>query len=44
MQTFDQAVVEGLNILEVVTAERIVAQVSISISNDGPLTFSLAGS
>jgi hypothetical protein len=37
--------VEGLNILEVVTAERIVAQVSMSIPNDkGPLKFSLAGS
>lgn len=39
------SVVEGLNILEVVAAERIVAQVSISIpSEHGPLKFSLAGS
>jgi hypothetical protein len=39
------AVVEGLNILEVVTAERIVAQVSISIPNDNePPKISLAGS
>jgi hypothetical protein len=39
------ATIEGLNILEVVTAERIVAQVSLSISNDNePLKFSLAGS
>jgi hypothetical protein len=39
------AVVEGLNLLEVVTAERIVAQVSISIPNDGgALQISLAGS
>ena len=39
------AAVEGLNILEVVTAERIVAQVSISIpSDDGPPQISVAGS
>jgi hypothetical protein len=39
------SVVEGLNILEVVRAERIVAQVSISIpAGNGPLKFSLAGS
>jgi len=38
------ATIEGLNILEVVTAERIVAQVSISIARDKPLRFSLAGS
>jgi hypothetical protein len=39
------AVVEGLNILEVVTAERIVAQVSLSILNDnGPPQISLTGS
>jgi hypothetical protein len=39
------AVVEGLNILEVVSAERIVAQVSISIPDaHGPLRVSLAGS
>jgi hypothetical protein len=39
------AVVEDLNILEVVRAERIVAQVSISIPEGaGPLKFSLAGS
>jgi hypothetical protein len=39
------ATVEDLNILDVVTAERIVAQVSIAISNDQkPLRFSLAGS
>ncbi len=38
------AVVEDLNILEVVRAERIVAQVSISIPDRaGPLKFSLAG-
>jgi hypothetical protein len=38
------AVVEDLNILEVVRAERIVAQVSISIPQAaGPLKFSLAG-
>ncbi|MGO9935955.1 MAG: choice-of-anchor P family protein [Steroidobacteraceae bacterium] len=38
------ATVERLNILEVLTAERIVAQVSISITNDNePLKFSLAG-
>ena len=38
------AVVEDLNILEVVRAERIVAQVSISIPGPaGPLKFSLAG-
>jgi hypothetical protein len=38
------AVVEDLNILEVVRAERIVAQVSISIPHrGGPLKFSLAG-
>jgi hypothetical protein len=39
------AVVEGLNILEVVTAERIVAQVSISIpAGSSELKISLAGS
>jgi hypothetical protein len=39
------AVVEGLNLLEVVAARRIVAQVSISFPNDGgPLRISLAGS
>jgi hypothetical protein len=39
------AVVEDLNILEVVKAERVTAQVSISIPNgSGPLRFSLAGS
>jgi hypothetical protein len=39
------AVIEDLNILEVVRAERIVAQVSISIPDHaGPLKFSLAGS
>ena len=38
------AVVEGLNLLEVVTAERIVAQVSISIPNGrGAPQISLAG-
>jgi hypothetical protein len=38
------ATIEGLNLLEVVTAERIVAQVSISLSSDNrPLRFSLAG-
>jgi hypothetical protein len=38
------ATIEGLNILEVLTAERIVAQVSISIPKDNePLKFSLAG-
>ena len=39
------ATIEHLNILEVLTAERIVAQVSISIPKENePLTFSLAGS
>jgi hypothetical protein len=39
------ATVERLNILEVLTAERIVAQLSISISNGKePLKFTLAGS
>jgi hypothetical protein len=39
------AVVEGLNILEVVTAQRIVAQISLSISKDGgPAKVSLTGS
>jgi hypothetical protein len=39
------ATVERLNILEVLTAERIVSQLSISISNaKEPLNFSLAGS
>ena len=39
------AVVEDLNILEVVRAERVVAQVSIELSSDGRrLGFSLAGS
>lgn len=38
------AVVEDLNILEVVRAERVVAQVSITIPDrGGPLRFSLAG-
>lgn len=37
------ATIEKLNILEVVTAERVVAQVSLSLSS-GPLKFSLAGS
>ena len=39
------AVVEGLNLLEVVTARRVVAQVSISIPKEnGPLEISLTGS
>jgi hypothetical protein len=39
------SVVEGLNILEIVTAERIVAQISVHYPNDGRLPrFSLAGS
>jgi len=39
------AVVEGLNLLEVVTARRVVAQVSISIPKEnGPLQISLTGS
>jgi hypothetical protein len=39
------AVVEGLNLLEVVTAERVVAQVSISIAaGGGAFTISTAGS
>jgi hypothetical protein len=38
------AVVEGLNLLEVVTARRVVAQVSISIPKDGPPQVSVAGS
>jgi hypothetical protein len=39
------AVVEGLNLLEVVTARRVVAQLSISVpSDDGPTRFSLTGS
>jgi hypothetical protein len=39
------AVLEGLNILEVVTAERVVTQISISIrKGDGLARFSLAGS
>jgi hypothetical protein len=37
------AVVEDLNILEVVRAERIVAQVSIDLSSDSALKISLAG-
>jgi hypothetical protein len=39
------AVVEGLNLLEVVTARRVVAQVSISVpTGNGPPRFSLTGS
>ena len=38
------AVVEDLNILEVVRAERVVAQVSIDISSGSALEISLAGS
>jgi hypothetical protein len=39
------AVVEGLNLLEVVTARRVVSQVSISIpKGTGPLQISLTGS
>lgn len=39
------AVVEGLNILEVVTAERVVAQVSVTIPGENrPSRISLAGS
>jgi len=39
------AVVEDLNLLEVVRAERIVAQLSLSVSRDnGPLQVSVAGS
>lgn len=38
------AVVEDLNILEVVRAERVVAQISIDISSDSALKISLAGS
>jgi hypothetical protein len=39
------AVIEGLNILEVVTAERIVSQVSILLPNDArPPKFCVAGS
>jgi hypothetical protein len=38
------AVVEDLNILEVVRAERVVAQVSIDISSGSALKISLAGS
>jgi hypothetical protein len=39
------AVVEGLNLLEVVTARRVVAQVSMSIATEGaPLEISLTGS
>ena len=39
------AVVEGLNLLEVVTARRIVAQLSIRVpGGDGPPRFSLLGS
>ena len=38
------AVVENLNILEVVTAERIVAQASITIEDDGGPCISFAGS
>ena len=37
------AVVEDLNILEVVRAERVVAQVSIDLSSDSMLKISLAG-
>ena len=38
------AAVEGLNLLEVVTARRVVAQVSILVPENGPLEISLIGS
>jgi hypothetical protein len=45
ISTLTMAVVEDLNILEVVTAERIVAQIVVTIPNgDGPRRLSLAGS
>jgi hypothetical protein len=43
--TLVTAVIEGLNILEIVTAERIVAQISVECPTDyGPRRISLAGS
>jgi hypothetical protein len=43
--TLVTAVIEGLNILEIVTAERIVAQISVECPTDyGPRKISLAGS
>jgi hypothetical protein len=45
ISTLTTAVVEDLNILEVVTAERIVAQIAVTIPNGkGPRRISLAGS
>jgi hypothetical protein len=45
ISTLTMAVVEDLNILEVVTAERIVAQIVVTIPNgNGPRRISLAGS
>jgi hypothetical protein len=45
ISTLTMAVVEDLNILEVVTAERIVAQIVVTIPNgSGPRRISLAGS
>lgn len=45
ISTLATAVVEGLNILEVVTAERIVAQLSVTIAKgNGPRRISLGGS
>src|ERR1700716_2355284 len=38
------AVVEGLSLLEVVTARRVVAQVSILVPENGPQQISLIGS
>src|SRR5271170_2085726 len=44
ISTLATAVVEGLNILEVVTAERIVAQITVTIPKDkGPRNISLGG-
>lgn len=42
--TLITATVEGLNILEVITAERVVAQLSIQYPQQGPPCLSLAGS
>jgi hypothetical protein len=42
--TLITAVVEGLNLLEVVTARRVVAQLSILVPEQGPLEISLIGS
>lgn len=44
ISTLATAVVEDLNILEVVTAKRIVAQISVTIPNQGERRISLAGS